>query len=97
MSVAAQLRLDSPARGLLARAGNQWPASCGGDPRLIVVDDLLDLPRWIRAADRDDIDDMLHELARLGSPTGGDDVAAASALAWVLLPSARLLSVVAAR
>ena len=31
---------------------------------------------------------MLWELARLASPSGGDDVAAAGALAWLLLPGA---------
>ncbi|QZN87063.1 hypothetical protein [Cellulomonas sp. C5510] len=88
MSVAAQLELDDPARGLLARARTCWPVWWGRDPRLAVVGDLLDLPRWIGSVDRDDADDVLHELARLGSPTGGDDVAAAGALAWLLLPGA---------
>ena len=62
------------------------------DPRLAVVDDLLDLPGWIRSADGDDVDDVLHELARLGSPTGGDDTAAAGALSGVLLPGACLVA-----
>ena len=75
MSVAAQLGLDDPAGGLLARARTDWPAWCGRDPRLAVVDALLALPGWIRSADRDDVDDVLHRLARLGSPTGGDDIA----------------------
>ena len=88
MSVAAQLGLDDPAGGLLARARTDWPAWCGRDPRLAVVDALLALPGWIRSADRDDVDDVLHRLARLGSPTGGDDIAAAGALAWLLLPGA---------
>ncbi len=92
MSVAAQLGLDDPAQGLLARACTDWAVWQRRDPRLAVVDDLLDLPRWIRSADREDVDDVLHELARLGSPTGGDDVAAAGALAWVLLPGARLVA-----
>lgn len=92
MSVAAQLGLDDPVQGLLAQARTEWPAWRGREPRLAVVDDLLDLPAWIRAADREDVDDVLHELARLGSPTGGDDVAAAGALAWVLLPGARLVA-----
>lgn len=92
MSVAAQLGLDDPARGLLAQARTDWAVWCGRDPRLAVVDELLDLPGWIRSADRDDVDDVLHELARLGSPTGSDDMAAAGALAWVLLPGASLLA-----
>ena len=88
MSVAAQLGLDDPAGGLLAQARKHWPVWRGPDPRLDVVDDLLDLPGWIRSADRDDVDEVLHELARLGSPTGGDEIAAAGALAWLLLPGA---------
>ncbi len=92
MSVAAQLGLDDPARGLLAQARTAWAVWRRHDPRLAVVDDLLDLPGWIRSADRDDVDDVLHELARLGSPTGGDDVVAAGALAWVLLPGASLVA-----
>jgi len=60
MSVAAQLGLDDPARGLLAQARTDWAVWCGRDPRLAVVDELLDLPGWIRSADRDDVDDVLH-------------------------------------
>ena len=90
MSVAAQLGLDDPARGLLAQARTDWAGWRGSDPQLAVVEDLPDLPGWIRAADRNDVDDVLHDLARLGSSTGGDDIAAAGALAWVLLPGATL-------
>lgn len=92
MSVATQLGLDDPAQGLLAQARTHWPVWRSRDPRLAVVDDLLDLPGWIRSADRDDVDDVLHELAHLGSPTGGDDVVAAGALAWLLLPGASLVA-----
>jgi hypothetical protein len=92
MSVAAQLGLDDPAGGLLAQARTEWPVWRGHDPRLAVVDDLLDLPGWIRSADRDHVDDVLHRLARLASPTGGDDAAAAGALAWLLLPGACLVA-----
>jgi hypothetical protein len=88
MSVAAQLGLDDPAQGMLAQARTQWPAWCGRDPRLAVVDDLLDLPEWIGSVDPEEAGEVLHRLARLGSPTGGDDTAAAGALAWLLLPGA---------
>ena len=80
MSVATQLGIDNPTQGLLAQARTNWPAWRARDPHLAVVDDLLDLPAWIRADDRADIDVVLHALARTGSPTGGDDVAAAGAL-----------------
>ncbi|WP_207219044.1 hypothetical protein [Pengzhenrongella frigida] len=92
MSVATQLGLNDPARGLLAQARTDWAGWSGHDPRLVVVDDLLDLPDWIRTADRLDVDDVLHVLARLGSPTGGDDIAAAGALVWVLLPGATVVA-----
>lgn len=88
MSVATQLGLDDPDKDLLAAARAQWPLWCLDDPHLAVVDDLLGLPGWIAAADKAGVDDVLCGLARLASPTGGDDVAAAGALAWVLLPGA---------
>jgi hypothetical protein len=88
MSVATQLGLDDPDTDLLAAARAQWPVWCTDDPRLHVVDDLLELPGWIAATDKAGVDDVLCELARLASPTGGDDVTAAGALAWVLLPGA---------
>lgn len=88
MSVASQLELDDPTRGLLARACAQWPTWRDRNPRLAVVAGLLDLPAWIRSVPIDDADDVLHALARLASPSGGDDACAAGALAWVLLPGA---------
>ena len=92
MSVAAQLALDDPDRGQLAEARAKWPVWCASDPHLRVVDDLLDLPEWIARADKGDVDGVLHTLARLASPTGGDDVVAVGALAWVLLPGARVVA-----
>ncbi|MCB2176145.1 MAG: hypothetical protein KQH57_10090 [Actinomycetales bacterium] len=88
MSVAAQLELADPERDLLARARGQWTVWSERCPRLRVVDDLLNLPAWIAAADKGEVDRVLWELARLASPSGGDDVAAAGALAWLLLPGA---------
>jgi len=92
MSVASQLGLDDPDRGLLAEARAQWATWCTGHPRLAVVSDLADLPTWIKAADKEAVDDVLHALARLASPTDGDDVRAAGAVAWLLMPGARLLA-----
>lgn len=89
MSVAAQLELADPEHALLARARHGWTAWSNRCPQLRVVDDLLDLPAWIRTADKGAVDGVLLELARLASPSGEDDVAAAGALAWVLLPGAR--------
>jgi hypothetical protein len=90
MSVATHLGLDDPDQGLLARARQAWPGWCAQHPGLPVVPDLLDLPDWVRAADPGRVDEVLHVLARLGSPSGGDDHAAVGALAWLLLPAACL-------
>lgn len=92
MSVAAQLDLDDPDRGRLAEARRTWPQWCETDPRLGVVTDLVDLPPWIAGASKAEVDDVLLVLARLASPTGGDDVVAAGALAWLLLPGIRLVA-----
>ncbi|MBK8460745.1 MAG: hypothetical protein IPL43_11665 [Micropruina sp.] len=86
MSVATQLGLTDPDRGLLGQARHRWAGWCGQHPGLRVVDDLLDLPGWLRAADKAHADDVLHVLAVLASPSGGGDDVAAGALAWVLLP-----------
>jgi hypothetical protein len=88
MSVATQLGLSDPTQELLALAREAWPQWQAAYPTLGVVEDLLDLPAWIRAAEREEADDVLHVLAELGSPSGGDDVTAAGALAWLLLPGA---------
>ncbi len=88
MSVATQLGLADPNQELLAQAREAWPSWCAGHPGLGVVEELLDLPAWLRVADRQEADDVLHILAQLASPAGGDDVTAAGALAWLLLPGA---------
>lgn len=92
MSVATQLGLHDPAQDLLAQSRAAWPGWCRQLPHLRVVEDLVDLPAWLRTADRVDADEVLWGLAQLASPTGGDDVAAAGALAWVLLPGARVVA-----
>ena len=88
MSVATQLGLADPSEELLAQAQEAWPSWCADHPGLGVVDDLLDLPAWLRDADRQEADDVLLVLAQLASPAGCDDVTAAGALAWLLLPGA---------
>jgi hypothetical protein len=47
---------------------------------------------WLAAARPAEADDVLHALAILGSPSGGDNLAAASVLAWALLPGACALA-----
>ena len=51
MSVATQLGLADPEGDLLGQAREMWPTWCAHNPCLNVVDDLLDLPSWLRAAD----------------------------------------------
>ena len=92
MSVATQLGLGDPESDVLAAARSRWPGWVSAHPVLAVVDDLLELPAWLRQAERDDADAVLLTLAELSSPEGGDDVAATGALAWVLLPGVSLLA-----
>lgn len=92
MSVATHLGLSDPDLDLLAEARTRWPTWCRQTPALGVVADLTDLPAWTVRADQADTDVVLHALATRASPTGGDDVAAAGALAWVLLPGACLVA-----
>ncbi len=92
MSVAAQLGLADPDDLLLRQARQRWLSWVEGDPVLGVVEDLLDLAAWWRDADPADSDEVLLALARLASPAGADDIPAAGALAWVLLPGATLIA-----
>lgn len=71
---------------LLERAAQRWPTWMIDHPPLRVVDDFADLRGWLRGADRHDADAALLPLAMLASSDGGDDVAAAAALAKCLLP-----------
>jgi len=92
MSVATQLGLGDPESEVLATARSRWPGWVSANTVLGVVEDLLELPAWLRQADRDDADLVLLTLAELSSPAGGDDVAATGVLAWVLLPGVGLLA-----
>ena len=73
MSVATQLGLTDPDTDLLGLARVRWAQWASVDERLAVTDDLMDLPAWIAAADPAQADRVLLALAKLGSPTGGDD------------------------
>ena len=100
MSVATKLGLTDPGRGLLAEAGEKWSRWCEEDPRLAVADGLLELQAWLLEtvgpeapqSAWDDADGVMHALARLASPRGGDDIAATAAVAYLLLPGASLLA-----
>lgn len=92
MTVAERMGLEDESGDLLAQAAVLWPDWVREAPQLGVVANLAALRPWLRHADAFDADRVLLELARLGSPTGGDSVAAAAALAWALLPGASSLA-----
>ena len=87
MSVGDHLGIDENSE-LLDRARGWWPEWVAEDPRLGVVAEFDDLRAWLRSADRDACDEVLLALAMLAAPDGGDDIAAAAALAKCLLPGA---------
>lgn len=87
MSVGDQLGLDDNSE-LLDQARQQWPAWVATDPRLGVVDNFDDLRSWLPTVDHETSDQVLLVLAMLAAPDGGDDIAAAAALAKCLLPGA---------
>ena len=73
---------------LLDQARQKWPAWVAADPRLGVVDNFDDLRSWLPTVDHETSDQVLLALAMLAAPDGGDDIAAAAALAKCLLPGA---------
>ena len=87
MGVGDQLRLDDNS-DLLDQARQKWPAWVATDPRLGVVDNFDDLRSWLPTVDHEESDQVLLALAMLAAPDGGDDIAAAAALAKCLLPGA---------
>ncbi len=87
MSVGDQLGLDDDSE-LLDQARQKWPAWVAADPRLGVVDSFDDLRAWLPSVDHESSDEVLLALAMLAAPDGGDDIAAAAALAKCLLPGA---------
>ena len=91
MSVETQLGLGDPDTGLLARAHHEWSRWIDQEVALGVVGELGDLPAWLAThpAERNDV---LSALSGLAAEHDGDDVAAAAALAWLLVPGACLLA-----
>ena len=87
MSVGDQLGIDDNSE-LLDQARRKWPDWVASDPRLDVVAQFDDLRSWLPSVDRDASDEVLLALAMLAAPDGGDDIAAAAALAKCLLPGA---------
>ena len=87
MSVGGQLGLDAGSE-LLDRARLRWPLWVGADGRLGVVESFDDLRSWLPKVTREEADEVLLVLAMIAAPDGGDDIAAAAALAKCLLPGA---------
>lgn len=77
---------------LPARIGEVWPTWASLRPALGQVADPTLLRRWLRHAPHAEADSVLHALAWVASPSGGDDTLAAQALAWSFLPAASRLA-----
>src|SRR5215207_2929916 len=91
MSVATHLGLD-PASTAFIELELHWAGWVEQFPRLAQAGDFHTLRGWLAAAEPAEADEVLHTLATLGSPSGADDLAAASVLAWALLPGACALA-----
>lgn len=91
MNVGELLDLEENS-ALLDQARQRWDMWVETDARLSVVERFDDLRTFLATATTDEADQCLLGLAMLGAPDGGDDVAAAAALAKALLPGASLLA-----
>ena len=92
MSVADQLGLRDETSKLLALADQRWGHWADAYPALGQCRGVLELRSWLRGADQAEVDGALHALATLAAVDGGDDIAAAAALAWALMPGACTLA-----
>ena len=80
MSVAMVLGVDDVDGPAMAEARQRWFGWVEEEPALPVVDDLLELRDWTRTAEPAASDLALRTLARVGSESGGNDLAAMTAL-----------------
>jgi hypothetical protein len=92
MSVADQLDLRDESCGLLALADRRWGIWATAYPALAQCCGVREMRSWLPGASQADADRALHALATLAAVDGGDDVAAAAALAWALMPGACTLA-----
>ena len=92
MSVADQLGLRDETSELLALADERWGHWATAHPVLTHCCGVLELRSWLRGADKAEVDEALRALATLAAVDGGDDIAAAAALAWALMPGACTLA-----
>jgi len=88
MGVADLLGIDHGEGELMAVAERRWPSWVAADERLKPVPQLKDLRPWLKRSSPVEADEVLQALAKRGSMHGGDELAAAAALAYVLLPGA---------
>lgn len=88
MSIAKILGVDDVDNHLMIAARSAWPAWVSDDPDLGVVDDLLELPKWLRARTPADRDGPMGRLAALAVT----DNKAAVAVAWLLVPGTKRLA-----
>lgn len=86
MNVTEMLGLQDERMQALVEAN--WAAWAVVDPRLAAVDEASSLDAWRRRVSPATANQVLLGLARLAAFDGGDDVDAASVLAWLLLPTA---------
>ena len=63
MGVAALLGVEDLGTPLMEAACRAWPRWCDADPELAVVDELAELPEWMRHAARHEGNDVLARLA----------------------------------
>jgi hypothetical protein len=84
MGVAALLGVEHLGTPLMEAACRAWPRWCDADPELAVVDELAELPEWMRHAARHEGNDVLARLAALTA----SDTNAVAVLAWLLIPGA---------
>src|SRR5215210_2913931 len=91
MSVATHLGLDAANTAFLDLE-QHWAAWVEQFPRLAQAGEFHTLRGWLAAAQPAEADEVLHTLATLASASGADNLAAASMLAWALLPGACALA-----
>ena len=92
MSVADQLGLWDETSELLALADQRWGQWATDYPALTHCCGVRELRSWLPGADKAEADEALHALATLAAVDGGDDIAAAAALSWALMPGACTLA-----
>ena len=88
MSVARCPGIDDFDAPNIREIGAEWPRGQGIEPALVVVDDLKNLPCWLRQREPANRDVVLAALRRVAQ----EDARAYVALAWLLVPGASLVA-----